>query len=166
MSEPTYQEICAAFKLSLRDIAKLSTERDAAVLKFKHNQRLCDLVRHQRMELHEAGLISDEEYSELAKDHPAVERLKQYEVAFIGRHALKLELSRAQEAAIDLAKKLAVTNLDRDRLLILCGKMREVLQSMPNCPDVDETPEEDEPWWQRLAEVSKLANEVLSEVKT
>lgn len=156
MSEPTYQEICAAFKLSLRDIAKLRTERDAAVLKFQHNQRLCDLVRHQRMELHEAGLISDEEYSELAKDHPAVERLEQYDAAFIGRHALKLELETAQGQyrSLKVAFDMLYEGTERehkqhDRLLILCGKMREALGK--DCTT-----------WELLQQ----ANEVLGEVKT
>lgn len=43
------------------------------------NQRLHDLVRHQRSALHVAGLISNEEYSELAQDHAAVKRLEDYD---------------------------------------------------------------------------------------
>lgn len=56
------------------------------------HQRLFDLVRQQRMELHEAGLISDEEYMELAKDHPAVERLETYD-------ELRKQLAAAEERA-------------------------------------------------------------------
>jgi hypothetical protein len=48
---------------------------------WKHVQRLTDLVRHQRSELHEAGLISDYEYERLAEDHGAVKRLEDYEGA-------------------------------------------------------------------------------------
>lgn len=43
------------------------------------NQRLFDLVRQQRMELHEVELITDEEYIELAKEHSAVARLEDYD---------------------------------------------------------------------------------------
>lgn len=41
------------------------------------NQRLWDLVRHQRIELHIVGLITDDEYAELAQDHGAVKRLEE-----------------------------------------------------------------------------------------
>lgn len=44
------------------------------------NQRLWDLVRYQRSELHTVGLITDDEYAELAQDHPAVKRLEDYDV--------------------------------------------------------------------------------------
>lgn len=43
------------------------------------DQRLRDLVRHQRAELHAAGLISDEEYAELLSDHGSVDRLHSYD---------------------------------------------------------------------------------------
>jgi hypothetical protein len=45
------------------------------------NQRLPDLVRHQRGALHEAGLITDAEYAALASDHGAVARLEGYDAA-------------------------------------------------------------------------------------
>lgn len=44
-----------------------------------HNQRLLDLVRQQRMELHAGNLITDREYAELASDHGAVARLETYD---------------------------------------------------------------------------------------
>lgn len=43
------------------------------------NRRLWDLVRYQRMELHDAELISDQEYADLASDHGSVKRLETYE---------------------------------------------------------------------------------------
>lgn len=45
----------------------------------RENQRLRDLVRYQRGELHEAGLIDDEEYAVIASDHAAVKRLETYD---------------------------------------------------------------------------------------
>jgi hypothetical protein len=41
-------------------------------------QRLWDLVRYQREEFHDAGLITDEEYAELAADCASVARLEYY----------------------------------------------------------------------------------------
>ena len=43
------------------------------------DQRLHDLVRHQRGPLHDAGLITDAEYAALAGDHGAVTRLEGYD---------------------------------------------------------------------------------------
>jgi hypothetical protein len=42
-------------------------------------QRLWDLVRYQRRELHVAELITDEECAALAADHGAVARLEDYD---------------------------------------------------------------------------------------
>lgn len=42
-------------------------------------QRLFDLVRYCRKELHEAGLISDEEYVTLCSSQGSVERLEKYD---------------------------------------------------------------------------------------
>jgi hypothetical protein len=56
------------------------------------SQRVWDLLRYQRMELHNANLITNEEYAALAFDHPAVARLETYD-------ELRAELARltAQE---------------------------------------------------------------------
>ena len=43
------------------------------------NQRVHDLVRFMRQELHQEGLITDEEYAVLAQDHGAVVRLEDYD---------------------------------------------------------------------------------------
>jgi hypothetical protein len=66
------------------------------------DQRLRDLVRHQRGPLHGAGLITDEEYAALAEDHGAVARLEGYDAlraaaAETPRH-LRVALSNAQRA--------------------------------------------------------------------
>lgn len=45
------------------------------------NQRLFDLVRYMRTELHVAGLITDDEYAALAQEHAAVARLEDYDAA-------------------------------------------------------------------------------------
>ena len=54
-------------------IAAVCRELDAKVL------RLFDLVRNQRAELHEAGLISDQEYAELASENSSGARLASYD---------------------------------------------------------------------------------------
>jgi len=41
-------------------------------------QRLWDLVRYNRHELHHAGLITDDEYAELTADTASVARLEYY----------------------------------------------------------------------------------------
>ena len=43
------------------------------------NQRLFDLVRYMRSELHDAELITDEEYVMLASEHASVQRLEDYD---------------------------------------------------------------------------------------
>lgn len=43
------------------------------------NQRMWDLVRYMRSELHTANLITDVEYALLAEDHAAVKRLEDYD---------------------------------------------------------------------------------------
>ncbi len=50
------------------------------------NQRQWDLIRQMRMELHQAELITNEEYAQLTFDHPAVARLESYD-------ALRAELA-------------------------------------------------------------------------
>jgi len=45
----------------------------------EENLRLLDLVRYQRSELHEAGLITDEEYASLASEKGSVSRLESYD---------------------------------------------------------------------------------------
>lgn len=53
-------------------------DRDVVVLMrdLKDPQRLWDLVRYSRGTLHNEGLVTDDEYAELAKDHAAVARLE------------------------------------------------------------------------------------------
>lgn len=60
--------------------------------------RLHDLVRYQRSELHEAGLISDDEYAQLAQDHSAVARLETYDSMKAQIAALKAERDALREA--------------------------------------------------------------------
>lgn len=43
------------------------------------NQRLHDLVRYKRHELFNDGLITQDEYTEIMQDHPAVARLEGYD---------------------------------------------------------------------------------------
>lgn len=62
-------------------------------------QRLRDLVRHQRSELHDEGLIDDAEYAALASDHGAVARLHGYD-------HLRSSLTTAEERCRGLEREL------------------------------------------------------------
>jgi len=59
-----------------KQLAEVEAERDAALAE---NQRLADLVRHCRAELHEDGLITNEEYATLLADSGSVARLEGYD---------------------------------------------------------------------------------------
>jgi len=69
------------------------------------NQRLRDLVRHQRGALHDEGLITDDEYDDLAADHGAVARLEGYD-DMRGRYAAMCDLRDALTAERDEARRL------------------------------------------------------------
>lgn len=56
--------------------------------------RLWDLVRHQRGELHVAGLITDDEWAFLIADHGAVARLEGYDEMRVELEALRKDKSR------------------------------------------------------------------------
>lgn len=58
-------------------------------------ERMSDLVRYKRAELHNDGLISDEEYAEIVQDHAAVARLEGYD-------AIKGELEGARKRIAEL----------------------------------------------------------------
>jgi hypothetical protein len=51
--------------------------------------RLWDLVRYCRYELHDAGLITDEEYAELACDGDSVVRLAYYCHRILTEHGVE-----------------------------------------------------------------------------
>ena len=55
------------------------TEEEVQARVRAETQRLWDLCRSQRFELHNADLISNEEYANLAFDHGAVSRLETYD---------------------------------------------------------------------------------------
>ena len=62
-------------------------------------QRLFDLVRHQRSELYEAGLLTDGEYNELLLNNlGAVDRLESYDEPEAELARLRVELEWAQAA--------------------------------------------------------------------
>lgn len=56
--------------------------------------RLVDLVRHQREELHEVGLLTDDEYAALASEPGSVERLSSYDEMAAEMANMRLELEQ------------------------------------------------------------------------
>jgi len=79
------------------------------------NQRLMDLVRYQRSELHEAGLISNEEYAALVADSDSGQRVARLE----GYDKLRKENSALKEQLAE-ARKLA--QLREDALVMIYDK--------------------------------------------
>lgn len=75
-------------------------------------QRLFDLVRYQRHELFEANLISDEEFTELAKEHAAVARLESYDEVRAKITALEAEMKRLRDGLTSLRME----HIDQDVL--------------------------------------------------
>lgn len=110
-----------------RDAARAKADRRGALLDAADRQfrdavalvgearaeadRLRDLVRHQRGELHDAGLLTDEEYAALAGDHGAVARLEGYDEVRAESARLTRELAEARaqgmQAAADYAEGYA-----------------------------------------------------------
>lgn len=68
-------------------------------------QRMRDLVRQQRAELHQADLITDEEYAELCSDAGAVARLESYD-EIRGRLGRAEDLLRRSEPLLDELARL------------------------------------------------------------
>ena len=64
------------------------------------NQRLADLVRHQRHALHDAGLISDDEYAEILQDPVAVDSLEDYD-ALRRKQADIMQANRMAQVLLD-----------------------------------------------------------------
>lgn len=74
-----------------------------------NNQRLFDLVRYQRSELHHASLITDEEYAELAMaGSQSARRLEDYDQVRAKITFLERELAEKTEAAREFASANAV----------------------------------------------------------
>ena len=82
--------------LAAHDAAK---DAEIAALRVTVNkmQRLWDLCRHQRAELHVAGLIDDGEFAALAEDYKSVDRLEAYDAARDEIVALAAGLQLAHE---------------------------------------------------------------------
>lgn len=81
------RELERAESIRILDYQKIQTQER----ELERTQRLADLVRQQRMELFTADLINEDEYAELAKDHPAVARLESYD-------SMRREITRLREA--------------------------------------------------------------------
>lgn len=65
------------------------------------NQRMWDLIRFCRGELHSEDLITDEEFCELAKDHAAVKRLEDYDKRVTAMSTMKYEAHITIEPVFD-----------------------------------------------------------------
>lgn len=83
-------QVCnAGIEAGEDEAEELRDERDTLR---RENERLRDLVRHQRGPLHDAGLLTDEEHAALAADSGAVARLEGYDI-------LRRELEEVRGAA-------------------------------------------------------------------
>ncbi len=84
------------------------------------SQRLFDLVRHQRSNLLQDELITEEEYDELCKDHAAVMRLEDYDDM----------AARLREAKSDVIHYRALFQAQVERFAFLHKKAVAVVTSM------------------------------------
>jgi hypothetical protein len=102
------------------------------------NQRLRDLVRYQRCELHVAGLISEDEYASLAQDHGAVARLESYDG--MRKRLTELEnllVDRASQAAHpDIKVPAALICLPVIRACVVVMRCRKAAEAL-NLPSVE-----------------------------
>lgn len=67
------------------------------------NERLFDLVRYCRTELHEANLINDEEYAGIASTGGSIERIQAYDNLRAENSKLRQQLTRLINAAASLS---------------------------------------------------------------
>ena len=74
------------------------------------NQRLRDLVRWARGELFREGLITQDEYVELATEHGAVERLQDYDKLRAESDALRQRAEAAEARVAHLERQWAATD--------------------------------------------------------
>ena len=71
-------------------------------------ERYRDLVRHQRAPLHEAGLISDEEYASFMGDGGAsVERLQSYDKLKEERENILSALGEHPDSPVDIPQRIS-----------------------------------------------------------
>lgn len=77
--------------------------------KLTDTQRMWDLLRYQRHDLFVDDLITEEEFTQLAMDHPAVARLESYD-------ALRQQLTRLRDALKEVHTKL-LDNSDSESLV-------------------------------------------------
>lgn len=106
-------------------VEKVERERDELR---KAVERLWDLCRHQRNELHSANLISDDEFAKFASDTGSVKRLETYDSVRHHRHELRKQRDELAAALEHL--KLMIQQLDyvdyglREDMLIILRDMK------------------------------------------
>lgn len=83
---------------SLGTTARCGAQLESIAQRIEFNQRMWDLVRFMRADLHNDGLITDEEYTELAQDHAAVKRLEDYDVLRLKMTAVNDLVKRFERA--------------------------------------------------------------------
>lgn len=88
-------------------------------------ERMSDLVRYKRAELHNDGLISDEEYAEICQDHAAVARLEGYD-------AIKEELKEARA----VVQKFMDLEYSRYRCEVGCTELFHIQDPIEDVRDI------------------------------
>ncbi len=119
------------------------------------NQRLADLVRYKRHDLHNEDLISNEEYAEIVANQGAVNRLEGYDTAKAKfkaeRDQLITSLQRAEKEVerltADLFGTAAVATRHADQYIASLRELRErvsqihdlATHALAEPPDVNDT---------------------------
>lgn len=103
---PMHDNPVTAYDIAMRPSQQLAALREDNERLRSAHQRLFDLARYCRMELHDVGLISDDEYAILVDDPDSLARLHGYDSMAEENERLRGELIRLKSVAGEIDNDL------------------------------------------------------------